>query len=114
MHLALSQSMVPGLATGLQGSPFFELTLLVGGDLEDPIPCYVFKVIPPLLAHGIADPVTASLSARGPVVLIDEDADSIFVGQLDRDLASIGLHKIELVAIDRIPWELTYAHCIRP
>jgi hypothetical protein len=31
-------------------SPFFKLTLFVGGDPKDPISHYVFEVIPPLLA----------------------------------------------------------------
>jgi hypothetical protein len=30
-------------------SAFFKLTLLVGGDLKDPISCHVLKIVPPFL-----------------------------------------------------------------
>jgi hypothetical protein len=43
--------------------PFFEFALLVVGGLKNPISCYVFKVIPPLLAvigFAVAQPIVSS------------------------------------------------------
>ena len=65
-------------------------------------------------AHRIADPVTAVKGASGPPVLVNQNSNSVFVGQLYRDARGIGIFRIVIVGINGIWREFADADRISP